>query len=38
MKDNIEEKILDLALKDSDSAEVIYEEGESRSIVLKTIN
>ena len=32
MKDNIEEKILDLALKDSDSAEVIYEEGESRSI------
>ena len=32
MKDKIEEKILDLALKDSDSAEVIYEEGESRSI------
>ncbi|MBC8548824.1 MAG: TldD/PmbA family protein [Candidatus Brocadiales bacterium] len=32
MKNNIEEKILDLALKDSDSAEVIYEEGESRSI------
>ena len=32
MKDNIEEKILDLALKNADSAEVIYEEGESRSI------
>jgi PmbA protein len=32
MKNNIEEKILDLALKNSDSAEVIYEEGESRSI------
>ncbi len=28
----IEEIILDLALKNSDSAEVIYEEGESRSI------
>ncbi|MCP4296066.1 MAG: TldD/PmbA family protein, partial [Proteobacteria bacterium] len=32
MKNNIEEKILDLAMKSSDSAEVIYEEGESRSI------
>ena len=32
MKNKIEEKILDLALKDSDSAEIIYEEGESRSI------
>ena len=32
MKNNIEEKTLDLALKNSDSAEVIYEEGESRSI------
>ncbi len=32
MDNKIEEKILDLALKDSDSAEVIYEEGESRSI------
>ncbi len=32
MKNKIEEKTLDLALKDSDSAEVIYEEGESRSI------
>ena len=32
MENNIEEKILDLALKNSDSAEVIYEEGESRSI------
>ena len=32
MKNKIEEKILDLALKNSDSAEVIYEEGESRSI------
>lgn len=29
---NIEEKILDLALKNSDSSEVLYEEGESRSI------
>jgi PmbA protein len=28
----IEEIILDLALKNSDSAEIIYEEGESRSI------
>ncbi|KHE90248.1 MAG: TldD/PmbA family protein [Candidatus Scalindua rubra] len=32
MENNIEEKILDLVLKNSDSAEVIYEEGESRSI------
>ncbi len=32
MDNKIEEKILDLALKNSDSAEVIYEEGESRSI------
>ncbi len=32
MKNNVEEKILDLALKNADSAEVIYEEGESRSI------
>ena len=32
MENNIEEKILDLALKNSVSAEVIYEEGESRSI------
>ena len=32
MENNIEEKVLDLALKNSDSAEVIYEEGESRSI------
>jgi PmbA protein len=32
MDNKIEEKILDLALRDSDSAEVIYEEGESRSI------
>jgi len=32
MENNIEEKILDLALKNADSAEVIYEEGESRSI------
>ena len=32
MDNKIEEKILDLALKDSDSAEVIYEEGEARSI------
>ena len=32
MKKNVEEKILDMALKNSDSAEVIYEEGESRSI------
>ncbi len=32
MGNNVEEKILDLALKDADSAEVIYEEGESRSI------
>ncbi len=32
MENKIEEKILDLALKNSDSAEVIYEEGESRSI------
>ena len=32
MDNKIEEKILDLALKGSDSAEVIYEEGESRSI------
>ncbi len=32
MENNIEEKVLDLALKISDSAEVIYEEGESRSI------
>lgn len=32
MKNKIEEEILDLALKNSDSAEVIYEEGESRSI------
>ena len=41
--EDIEEKILELALKDSDSAEVIYEEGESRSISfennkLKNIN
>ncbi len=32
MENNVEEKTLDLALKNSDSAEVIYEEGESRSI------
>jgi PmbA protein len=32
MENNIEEKTLELALKNSDSAEVIYEEGESRSI------
>ncbi|MBC8548123.1 MAG: TldD/PmbA family protein, partial [Candidatus Brocadiales bacterium] len=32
MENNVEEKILDMALKNSDSAEVIYEEGESRSI------
>ncbi|GJQ58838.1 MAG: TldD/PmbA family protein [Candidatus Scalindua sp. AMX11] len=32
MKDTIEEKILDLASKKADSVEVIYEEGESRSI------
>ena len=32
MKNNVEEKILDLALKNADSAEVIYEKGESRSI------
>jgi len=32
MKNKIEEEILDQALKNSDSAEVIYEEGESRSI------
>jgi PmbA protein len=32
MENKIEEKILDLVLKNSDSAEVIYEEGESRSI------
>ena len=32
MENNIEEKTLGLALKNSDSAEVIYEEGESRSI------
>ncbi len=32
MENNIEEKILDLASKSSDSAEVIYEEGESSSI------
>ncbi|MDP6923422.1 MAG: TldD/PmbA family protein [Candidatus Scalindua sp.] len=32
MENNVEEKILDLALKNADSAEVIYEEGESRSI------
>ena len=43
MENKIEDKILDLALKNSDSAEVIYEEGESRSISfennkLKSIN
>ncbi|MCP5002807.1 MAG: TldD/PmbA family protein [Planctomycetes bacterium] len=32
MKDAIEEEILDLASKEADSVEVIYEEGESRSI------
>ncbi len=32
MENNIEEKTLELALKNSDSAEVIYEKGESRSI------
>ncbi len=32
MENNIEEEILDLALENSDSVEVIYEEGESRSI------
>ncbi|MFQ5964776.1 MAG: TldD/PmbA family protein [Candidatus Scalinduaceae bacterium] len=32
MENKIEEKILDLALKNSNSVEVIYEEGESRSI------
>ena len=32
MENNIAEKILDLAIKKVDSAEVIYEEGESRSI------
>ncbi|MDR4504528.1 MAG: TldD/PmbA family protein [Candidatus Scalindua sp.] len=32
MRDAIEEKILDLATRKVDSAEVIYEEGESRSI------
>ena len=32
MENNIEEKTLELALKNSDSAEVLYEEGESRSI------
>ena len=32
MKNNIEEEILALALKNAGSAEVIYEEGESRSI------
>ncbi len=32
MEKNIDERTLDLALKGSDSAEVIYEEGESRSI------
>ncbi len=32
MENNIEERTLELALKNSDSAEVLYEEGESRSI------
>lgn len=32
MKNKIEEKVLELALKNSDSVEVLYEEGESRSI------
>ncbi len=32
MKEKIEEQILDLASKKADSVEVIYEEGESRSI------
>ncbi len=37
MENNIEEKTLELALKNSDSAEVIYEEGESRSISFESL-